>query len=106
MYIFGLKDTTKFPRNNAYDGIFIVRNNIGLPNNINLFDWNNEQDNFSNNVPELRELGSSISLFINQKFELKLSNLISGFNKWFNHQPVVNKKLKLVIIDNSCRNIC
>jgi len=108
IYIFGLKNERE--RNNAYDGIFIVKNNIGLPNNINLFDWNNEEKNplykFPNNIPELRLLGMFMSLIITSRFQLKLSTLIKIFDKWILFQPVINKKLKLVIIDSSCRFLC
>ena len=106
IFQFGLEEG-KF--NNLYDGIFITKNDIGLPNNINLFDWNNEPTHI-NTDPELRGLGNILLKNVQNNKYLLLSHLIIAFIKWIHNQKtnriIANPFLDLIIIDNSCRGLC
>ena len=83
----------------AYDGIFIIQNNIGLPNNINILDLRN-QDNIN---PMISEISANVVKYIEKdgKYDktMKLSNLIKSFNDF-------SKELNLQIVDYSCRVQC
>ena len=102
-YQFGLD---KINLNNAYDGIFVIKNNIGLPNYINLFDWTNEKESYINKNPLLRKLSNFITSKLSPDNITKLTDLIKAFNKWIKEQPIKNKKLKVIFLDVSCRNPC
>ena len=107
IFSFGLNEDNSL--NNIYDGIFIIKNDIGLPENINLFDW--EPQKIFNNEPKLRELGEYINRYMYNDgetlYNLRLSQLIKGFHEWMEQQSIdVAKKVKLVIIDSSCRVTC
>lgn len=94
-YAFGLDRKTY----TAYDGIFIIQNNIGLPNNINILDLRN-QDNINPNISELSALvAKHIEKDGIYDKTMKLSNLIKSFNGF-------SKKLILQIVDYSCRIPC
>lgn len=89
--------------------LIIIKNDIGLPENINLFDW--EPQKIFNNEPKLRELGEYINRYMYNDgetlYNLRLSQLIKGFHEWMEQQSIdVAKKVKLVIIDSSCRVTC
>ena len=102
---FGMKSATTL---NEYDGIFIIKNNIGLPNNINLFNWNNPI--YVNNDKTIKSISKGIvrELFKEADYNtLALSAILKSFYDWIsNKSDITNKKLKLVLIDNSCRVTC
>ena len=85
----------------AFDGIFIIQNNIGLPNNINILDLT-AHDNIN---PIISEISAHVAKYIEKdgKYDktMKLSNLIKSFQDWL---PL--KKLNLQIVDYSCRVPC
>ena len=104
-FMFGLNITEQNPTNfNVFDGIFVIKNTVGLPNNINLFDFKKE-----NKINEsIREFSK---LFVDKLFmediynTLALSALLDVITKWFTAN-FPNKLLNLTIIDNTCRVPC
>ena len=85
-------------------GIYIIQNNIGLFNNINIL------ENYID--PSIRALKSIIAenihpyhIYNMYDTSIKISDLIKSFNSWFiSNYP--GKKLDLIIVDGSCRTIC
>ena len=98
---------------NENTGIFVIKNNMGIPNKINLFDWSNKRNPVNKEIKEIKELSeilvrnihrgsrynSSRRVSLNQ---IKLSSILVTFKTWFSK----HKKLKLTIIDSSCRTPC
>jgi hypothetical protein len=114
MYKFSATDEP--PENQQYYGIFIIKNDLFLPNNINLFDWDNPD--YVNNYNERIELLSSKLTSLFKKSEdgtlvllspIFLSYILKVFYEWKQSDIIfegTDKKLKLIVIDNSCRINC
>ena len=83
-------------------GIYIIKNDLGLPNYVNIFDFT--KPNYINeNVKELSENMAKLLRYN----RLSLKNFQKGIYEWF--EIVRNggeKKLNLTLIDSSCRNYC
>jgi hypothetical protein len=90
------------------NGIFIIKNNIGFPNNINLFDWKNPS--YINNNIMIKDLSTIITTKIEKDLDkdvLYLDALLNSFYIWKKTvEKLNNKKIDLIIVDNSCRTIC
>ena len=89
---------------NNFDGIFIIKNNIGLPTLANLFDW--KQKNYINNDETVKSLSLAVVKYIKHTKYLPLSSLFSSVYEWFKQSEFKDKKLKLVVINSSCRVHC
>jgi len=103
-----------FDTNNEYltTGIFISKNNIGLPNNINIFDWTNASDMISDlstidMIDDLSTIFASKIVKENDYKTMTLSAILNSFYTWHQkHSKLKDKKLHLILVDNSCRVIC
>ena len=99
-------------------GIYIIKNNLGLPNNVNLFDWNYKD--IQNQVYPIycnrnyTIFHEQLSKILSKKLRIEdgynmllLSDILQAFYDFINPTiRVIMKKMKLVIVDNSCRTIC
>ena len=90
-----------------YDGIFILKNNLGLPNNINIFDWTNKEEKYVNhNIEEFSQYFSR-KLYGKDNLKFSLSKFIEALYNWFvSIYYSDNKQLEIEIIDASCRIFC
>ena len=114
MFKFGLRTTDKKPDNyDIFDGIIIIQNTLGMPNNVNLFDLTKQDKINASTEGITRALSETIVPHLTVgKLAMKglhntiaLSNLLFRINIWFsNNFP--GKILNLTIIDNSCRVYC
>ena len=94
---------------NVYGGIYIVNNNFGLPNNINLFDYKN--DDKINNDPYVIKISKLIvSKMLTQKVHgitydkvLTLSSLLKSLQDSFEY---LGETVNVVIINGACRVYC
>ena len=83
-------------------GIYIIDNDLGLPNYVNIFNFT-KPDYINDNVKELSEI---MAKKIN-KNSLSLRKFQRGIYDWFEIvRKGGEKKLNLTLIDVSCRNYC
>ena len=111
---FGINITSEKPDNyDILDGIIIIQNTLGLPNNVNLFDFT-KPDRINDSINEIiTEFSRSLEhvLFVEDGYyKLVLSALLGIIDDWFSRkfqgEKIPGKKLILTIIDNSCRKYC
>jgi hypothetical protein len=111
---FGSDVTSEKPDNyNIFDGIIIIQNTLGLPNNVNLFNFTKpDRINVSINdtITEFSRMLVEKLFMENYHNTLALSALLGIINDWFSRkfqgEKIPGKKLNLTIIDNSCRVYC
>ena len=108
-FSFGMDVTSEKPDNyNIFDGIIIIQNTLGLPNNVNLFNFTEPSkinDSINDTITEISSLLVG-KLFMEYSHNtLALSALLGIINKWFSDN-FRGEKLNLTIIDNSCRKYC
>jgi hypothetical protein len=114
---------------NSSTGIFIIKNNMNLPNKINLFDWT-DKDNinrevnpsierlssmlvdemYDDNAKSKKELGTPFgerpdNVYLARLKFMTLSSILYVFNEWIKLYGN-GIKLNLRIIDSSCRSLC
>ena len=106
---FGIDVSVENPDNyNIFDGIIIIQNTLGLPNNVNLFNFTNP-DIINGSLEGItKDLSIMLvgKLFTeNVHHTLALSALLDIINHWFSVN-FPKEILNLTIIDNSCRVYC
>jgi len=104
IFAFGIKKRNVY---DLFDGIFIVQNNIGLLNNINLLNLT-VHDNVNTDA-NIMKLSTAIAFKIKPwggyNKTMKILELCDAVSEWFT-TTYHNKKLDLVLLDNSCRSEC
>ena len=111
IYFLHNKKEKFYDATNVDTGIFMIKNNMGLPN-INLFDWDTERYINKSNGKQIERLSIILAKEIykvlrgkNYHKQINLANIIGAFSKWFTSLGK-DRKLKLIIIDSSCRGLC
>ena len=130
MFGFGINVTREKPNDyDIFDGIIIIQNTLGLPNNVNLFNFTEPSkinDSIDDTITEFsRMLVKGLNVgkigMVGRPNTIVLSYLLSIINNWFldifqkkripeeekiPEEKIPGEKLNLTIIDNSCRVYC
>ena len=80
---------------------------MGLPNKINLFDWTKED--YINTEPSIETISRKIAGNINKddNNSFRLEELLNSFYEWKKEDDRFrDKKIDLVLVDNTCRIPC